>query len=225
MGRQNMKIRWYGHSAFRITTTDGVNIIIDPYESGGLGGSISYGPIEDAADIVLVSHGHGDHNYTGGIKGPYTDIRSEGFYDVRGVRITAIPTFHDLSGGRERGQNLVFVIEATADGLKVVHLGDLGHPLDQDAVDRIGKTEVLLLPVGGFFTIDAEATSRVMNDIKPLMTIPMHFKTEKIDFPIAGVDEFIRGKERVTRLTGSEVEVTKARLPKEPEIFVLQYAK
>jgi L-ascorbate metabolism protein UlaG (beta-lactamase superfamily) len=220
-----MKIRWYGHSAFRITTTDGVCIIIDPYESGAFGGSISYGPIEDRADIVLVSHDHGDHNYTDGIKGPYTDVRNEGFYDIRGVKITAIPTFHDAFNGRERGQNLVFVIEVPADGLKVVHLGDLGHPLDQDAVDRIGKTDVLLLPVGGFFTIDAEAASRVMNDIKPLMTIPMHFKTEKVEFPIAGVDEFIRGKERVTRLTGSEIAVTKARLPKEPEIFVLQYAK
>jgi L-ascorbate metabolism protein UlaG (beta-lactamase superfamily) len=104
-------------------------------------------------------------------------------------------------------------------------LGDLGHPLDQDAIDRIGKTDVLLLPVGGFFTIDAEGANRVMNDIRPLMTIPMHFKTEKVEFPIAGVEEFTRGKDRVTRLTGSEIEVTRARLPKEPEIFVLQYAK
>ena len=217
-----MLIRWYGHAAFRITTAPGVTIIIDPYESDGFGGAISYRPITDQADIVLISHDHGDHNCTATIEGAYSEVRKEGVYDIRGVRIRAIPTFHDPSQGSERGRNLIFVIEA--DGLKVVHLGDLGHRLDRDVIAQIGKTDVLMLPVGGFFTIDAEAATQVMNGIRPSIAIPMHFKTEKVEFPIAGRDEFTKDKERVRTIDGHEIEVAKESLPGEPEIIVLRYA-
>lgn len=216
-----MLIRWYGHAAFRITTALGVTIIIDPYESGGFGGAISYRPITDAADIVLISHDHADHNCTATIEGVASVVRKEGVYDIRGVRIRAIPTFHDPSQGSERGRNLIFVIEA--DGLKVVHLGDLGHLLGRDVIAQIGKTDVLMLPVGGFFTIDAEAATQVMNDIRPSIAIPMHFKTEKVEFPIAGTDEFTRNKERVRTVDGHEIEVAKESLPGEPEIILLRY--
>jgi L-ascorbate metabolism protein UlaG (beta-lactamase superfamily) len=217
-----MLIRWYGHAAFRITTAKGVTIIIDPYESGGYGGAISYAPITDPADIVLISHEHADHNCTATIGGTYNEVRKEGVYDILGVGIRAIPTFHDRSQGSERGHNLIFVIEA--DELKVVHLGDLGHLLDHNAITQIGKTDVLMLPVGGFFTIDAEAATQVMNDIKPRIAIPMHFKTEKVEFPIAGTGEFTKGKERVQTIEGREIEVTKESLPGEPEIILLKYA-
>ena len=217
-----MLIKWYGHAAFRITTAPGVTIIIDPYEPGAFGGAISYQPITDPADIVLISHDHADHNCTSTIAGAYREVRKEGVYDIRGVRIMAIPTFHDPSQGSERGRNLIFVIEA--DGLKVVHLGDLGHLLDRDAITKIGETDVLMLPVGGFFTIDAEAATQVMNDIRPSIAIPMHFKTEKVGFPIAGTDEFTRGKKRVRTIDGHEIEVVKESLPGEPEIVVLGYA-
>ena len=133
-----MKIKWYGHSAFRITTSDGTGIIIDPYESGGFGGAITYGPITDRANIVLVSHGHADHNYTASIEGPYSEVHDEGVYEIRGVKIRAVPAFHDESKGKQRGKTLLLVIEA--DGLSVVHLGDLGHPLSDDLVKRIGRT-------------------------------------------------------------------------------------
>ena len=199
-----------------------MNVIIDPYESGGYDGAISYAPVRDRADIVLISHDHADHNFAGGIEGPYAEVRKEGKYDIRGVRITAVPTFHDPSGGSERGPNLVFVIEA--DDLKVVHLGDLGHPLDRDAVGRIGRPDVLMLPVGGTFTIDADGATRVMNDLRPSLTIPMHYKTEKVGFPIAGVDDFTKGKERVRTIDGPEIDVTKADMPKQPEIVLLRYA-
>jgi L-ascorbate metabolism protein UlaG (beta-lactamase superfamily) len=219
-----MRIKWYGHSAFRLTSADGTNIVIDPYESGAFGGSLSYAPITDPADIVLISHDHNDHNYTSGIEGAYRDIRSEGSFDVKGIRITAIPTFHDLSKGSERGRNLVFVIDAAVDGLTIVHLGDLGHNLDQDTISRIGKADVLMVPVGGFFTVDASTATKVVNALRPSVTIPMHFKTEKVKFPISGVDDFARDKENVRRMEVSEIEVTIAGLPEEPEIIVLRHA-
>ena len=109
--------------------------------------------------------------------------------------------------------------------MRVVHLGDLGHPLDADVVAQIGKTDVLMLPVGGFFTIDAETATGVMNAIKPSIAIPMHYKTEKVDLPIAGVDEFTKGKECVRAIDDYEIEVTKESLPGEPEIVLLRHAK
>ena len=109
--------------------------------------------------------------------------------------------------------------------MKVVHLGDLGHLLDRDVITQIGKTDVLMLPVGGFFTIDAEAATQVMNNLRPSLAIPMHFKTEKVEFPITGTDEFTKGKERVRAIDGHEIEVTKENLPGEPEIVLLRYAQ
>ncbi len=214
-----MKIKWYGHAAFRITTDSGVNIIIDPYEPGALG--LSYKPITDQADAVLMTHGHPDHNFTKGIKGTFTEITTKGTHEVKGVGIRAVPTFHDPSKGAERGPNLVFVIEA--DGLAVVHLGDLGHTLDAAAVKQIGKTDVLMIPVGSVYTIDAGDATQVMNAIRPSVTIPMHYKTDK-SFPLDDVDKFTKGKAQAKKVKTSEIDVTKATLPKEPEIVVLQHA-
>jgi L-ascorbate metabolism protein UlaG (beta-lactamase superfamily) len=138
-----MKIKWYGHSAFRLTMTDGVSIIIDPYEPGGLGGVIRYDQIMDPADIVLISHDHTDHNYTEGIKGPFRVISKEGSYNIKGLRIRATSTLH----GAGMGHNLMFVIEA--DGIRVLHLGDIGHTLNQDTIAHVGKAEHFRTEKGG----------------------------------------------------------------------------
>ncbi len=214
-----MKIKWYGHAAFRITTDSGINIITDPYEPGALG--LSYKPITDQADIVLISHGHADHNFTAGIKGAYSVIDKKGAYDLKGVKIRAIPTFHDPSKGSQRGANLVFVIEA--DNLTVVHLGDLGHTLDTAAVKEIGTTDVLMVPVGSVYTIDAHEATQVMNTIKPSITLPMHYNTAR-SFPLDSLDVFTKDKPHVKKVKGSQIDVAKATLPKEPEIIVLEHA-
>lgn len=216
-----MKAKWYGHSAFKLTTARGVRLIIDPYEPG-FGGALTYGAITDEADLVLTSHDHGDHSYVREIKGKFTRIDKEGSYDVAGVKISAIPCFHDPSKGKERGNNLIFVIEA--DNVRIAHVGDLGHPLDAATLQKIGPVDVLLLPVGGFYTIDANVATEVMHAINPKITIPMHYKTEKCGFPITTVDDFLKGKKGVKRLDASELEVTKETLPIDAEIVVLKYA-
>jgi L-ascorbate metabolism protein UlaG (beta-lactamase superfamily) len=217
-----MRIRWYGHAAFGLTTGNGVRMIIDPYEPGGAGGAIGHAPITDHADIVLVSHDHGDHNGTSTIKGPFTEVRTGGSYDVKGVKVLALPAYHDASQGKERGENIMFVIEA--DGLRVVHTGDLGHLLDREALDRIGRADVLMLPVGGTFTITAAEAGKVVDAIKPSVILPMHYKTEKVALPLTPVEDFTKGKERVRKVDASEIEVAPGSLPDEPEIVLLRYA-
>ena len=139
-----MNVKWYGHSAFKLTTAKGVRIILDPYEPG-FGGGLTYGPITDEADLVLTSHDHGDHSYVRDIKGKFTRIEKEGSYDEAGVKIRAIPCFHDPSKGKERGKNLIFVIEA--DGLKVAHVGDLGHVLDPGLFRRLARLIYFFCPL------------------------------------------------------------------------------
>jgi len=217
-----MKIKWYGHASFKITTEKGVRIIIDPYESGIFGGAIAYGKVTDEADIVLTSHDHEDHNYIKDIQGKFKHINQAGSHEEKGVKIRAIPSYHDTSKGKERGENLIFIIDV--DGLTVGHMGDLGHILEKDIVKQIGKVDVLLVPVGGFYTIDAKEATQTMNDLASLVTIPMHYKTEKCNLPIAGVEEFTKDKKAVRTTGGPEVEITKANLPESQEIVLLQYA-
>jgi len=217
-----MKITWYGHAAFRIVTEKGTGIIIDPYEAGAYDGALGYGKITDVADIVITSHDHADHNYTKDIQGKYNLIQEAGAYEIRDVKIETIPTFHDESGGKERGKNLISVIHT--DGMILVHLGDLGHRVDLDILNKIGKIDILLIPVGGFFTIDAGTAAEVMDGIKPVMTIPMHFKTEKCGFPIAPVADFTKGRPNVRVLKESAISVSRESLPKTAEIVVLAHA-
>jgi|YelNatPaOPRAMG01_1025707.scaffolds.fasta_scaffold03245_9 L-ascorbate metabolism protein UlaG (beta-lactamase superfamily) len=218
-----MDITWFGHAAFLFKTKDGIRLLIDPYESGAFGGAIGYGKIDEEADVVITSHAHADHNYTRDIKGSYTLINRAGEFEFKSSRVKTIPVYHDESRGKERGNNLISSIEA--DGLKVVHLGDLGHQLSRDIVQSLGEVHVLLLPVGGFFTIDARAAAQVMAAIGPRITIPMHYRTDKCSLPISGVEDFLRGKENVLRSGSSTLTVELATLPLEKQIVVLAHAK
>ena len=117
---------------------------------------------------------------------------------------------------------MIFVI--TADGLNLVHMGDIGHSLDPELLKKIGKVDILLLPVGGFFMIDAAMAQKIINDIKPGVTVPMHYKTQKCNFPIAPVEDFTKNQANVRILKESSVVIKKETLPQEPEIIVLQHA-
>lgn len=215
-----MKIKWLGHSAFLLTAQEGTRVITDPYKPGSFSGAVGYKPIREEADIVIISHEHDDHNYPKEIGGQPTIVKDVGEKTVKNIKIKGIPTWHDTSQGKERGMNTVFVFEI--DGLKIGHLGDLGHTFDEEEVKKIRTLDILLIPVGGYFTIDASQATKIVESLAPKLVIPMHFKTPVLGFPVAQVDDFLKGKTNVKRLDSSEVEVTKEKLPKVCEIWVLK---
>jgi L-ascorbate metabolism protein UlaG (beta-lactamase superfamily) len=217
-----MKIKWYGHSAFMITSDHGVKIITDPYESGGYGGQLSYGQIKDQADIVSISHDHADHNDIKSLSGSPDIVKNSGSQTAKGISIKGISTYHDSSRGSERGTNTVFTF--SIDGMKICHLGDLGHILDKKDLSEIGPVDILLIPVGGYFTIDPKEATKVAEQIKPRVLIPMHFKTDQCGFPIAPVEDFLKGKPNQMRPKMSEVAFEKNTLPQKMEIIVLEHA-
>ncbi len=216
-----MKVKYYGHAAFLITSNQGTRIITDPYKPGAFD-TMSYGKIPDEADVVVVSHDHDDHNNSGELPGNPEVVRTPGKRSVHGIEFNGIATFHDTSSGRERGENIIFSF--TVDGIIICHLGDLGHALSQNEVEAIGAVDLLLIPVGGFYTIDSKAASEVARQLNPSIIIPMHFKTGKCEFPITPVDEFTKGKPKVKVMNSSEISLDKGKLPKETEIIVLQHA-
>lgn len=217
-----MKIKWYGHAAFLITSERGIKIIIDPYESGAYGGQLSYGKIEDMADIVITSHDHADHNDIKNLPGSPQIIKGSGTKNIKGISIKGISTFHDSSKGSERGENTIFVL--TVDEMQLCHLGDLGHILSEKEIKEIGPVDILMIPVGGFYTIDAKQATHVAEQIRPKILIPMHFKTKKCGFPIAPVDDFLKNKTNYKKAETSEVSITKPNLPQKTEIIVLDHA-
>ena len=212
-----MKVKWLGHASFLITFGTGTKIITDPYATGG---SLSYGEIKEPADIITVSHEHYDHNNVAEIPGNPEIVT--GTRELDGIKFRGIPTYHDEAEGKQRGNNTVLCFEV--DGVKVCHLGDLGHVLSDEQATEVGEVDILLIPVGGFYTIDARAASQICDQLKPSVIIPMHYRNEKCAFPISGVDEFLQEKKNVSRLDTSEVEFKSGKLPADTQIIVLQPA-
>ena len=214
-----MKVKWLGHACFLITSKDGTRVITDPY---AVGGGINYSPIAESADVVVVSHGHGDHSNVSTVQGKPEVVENSGTKTAKNIQFKGIATYHDASQGQQRGPNTVFCF--TIDDMKLCHLGDLGHVLSPEQVTEIGAVDILFVPVGGFFTIDAPVASQVCDQLKPKLVIPMHFKTPKCAYPIADVEDFLKGKRNVSRVGGSEVDLEQDKLPTATEIILLQPA-
>lgn len=212
-----MKIKWLGHASFLITSDTGTKIITDPYATGD---GIKYGEITESADIVTTSHDHSDHNNVATVKGKPEVVRGTGITKVREIEFKGIASHHDEAGGRQRGSNTMFCFEV--DRIRVCHLGDLGHQLSDKQASELGGVDILLIPVGGYYTIDAKVATQVCDQLKPKVIIPMHFKTDKCGFPIAGVDEFLKGKAGAKKLNASEVEFRQEELPSATQIIVLK---
>jgi len=197
-------------------------VVTDPYTPGAFG--LNYAPINVEADIVTVSHDHADHNNVAAVKGEPDVAKGGGIHNVKGVAFQGIDCYHDNSSGSQRGTNTIFCF--SLDGIRVCHLGDLGHTLMPEDQAEIGPVDVLLIPVGGNFTIDATVASETCRLLKPRVVIPMHYRNERCpDFPVAGVDDFVSRMERVKRADGSEVELHKDSLPNATEVVVLTPAR
>jgi L-ascorbate metabolism protein UlaG (beta-lactamase superfamily) len=214
-----VEVTWYGHAAFLITTGQGIKIITDPYKPGG---GIAYTAIPDEADIVTVSHDHTDHNYVEGLPGKPQVIKGAGRLEVRGIVVEGFAAYHDASHGAQRGHNTIFIFDA--DGIRICHLGDLGHVLSDKEVQQIGQVDVLCIPVGGFFTIGPQEATTVTSQLRPHLIFPMHVKTEKCTLPIEPVDTFLQGKKEVRKLDASTFSFTKEELKAGLGIVVLQPA-
>jgi len=215
-----MKIKWLGQAAFLITAENGTRIITDPYEAGM---GLNYGEINETADIVTVSHEHFDHNNVAAVKGNPTVIRGAGTIEAKGIKFQGVPSFHDDSGGKERGENTIFCFDV--DGARICHLGDLGHQLDDQQAAMLGQVDILLIPVGGTFTVDAEAASQICDKLAPRVVIPMHFRTPRCGLPIADAAKFLEDKKNVSKRDSSEVELTSYNLPASRQIIVLLPAR
>jgi len=186
-----MNITWYGQSCFQISSNQGrnnhVSIIIDPF-GGDIGLKL---PRKLEADIVLVSHDHFDHNNIKAVSGLPLVIKGPGEYEIKGVFVQGIPGFHDNSQGAERGNVTIYTIEV--EGMRICHLGDLGQKeLSSDQLDKIGEVDILMIPVGGIYTIDAGEAIKVMAQIEPKITIPMHYQIPKLKIKLGGIDKFLK---------------------------------
>jgi L-ascorbate metabolism protein UlaG (beta-lactamase superfamily) len=164
-----MDITYLGHSSFKIKTKT-ATVITDPFDPKMVG--LKYSGVE--GDIVTVSHDHKDHNAIDKVSSVKKVVNGPGEYEISGVTIMGYRTFHDNKQGEEKGENTVYVIEA--DGLRLVHLGDLGHQLSDDLVEEIGDVDVLMIPVGGFFTIGPKEATEIISKIEPYFVMPMHYK-------------------------------------------------
>ncbi len=210
-----MKIRWLGHACFQLNYENGTRVVIDPY------GEIGYPALDLEADVVTVSHDHFDHNAVDRLKGDPQVFKTAGIHEAAGIRMTAVKAFHDTAEGAERGHNLIHVFDA--DGMRLAHLGDLGHPLTDQQVKAMGKVDILLIPVGGHYTIDAETAAAQVEKLNPKVVIPMHFKTPAIDFPIKGVEHFLKLYPDYEIPNLSEIEITPDQFGKKIRIIVLNY--
>ena len=170
-----MIIQYYGHSCFKMITKpagrgkEDVNIFFDPFDK-----KVGLRPPQGQADVVLVSHSHYDHNNVEALKGEPYIIDIPGEYSAKGANIIGIESFHDDKKGTERGNNTIFVVEA--EELRVCHLGDLGSDLDEKQLEKINGVDILMIPVGGNYTIDGKTAREIIKKIEPSIIIPMHYK-------------------------------------------------
>ena len=210
-----MNISWLGHSCFRIGGRQ-VTVITDPYSP-----TLGYSLGKPNAHIVTVSHQHPGHAYVQGIGGEPRRVTGPGEYEISGVLIIGIATFHDAEGGGKRGRNTVYLIEV--DEVSVCHLGDLGHVLTAEQVEEIDNVDVLLLPVGGVSTINAPMAAEIVRQLEPKVVIPMHYKTQALNWELEPVDRFLKeiGVKQVD--SQPKLSLTKSNLPDSTQVFLLDY--
>jgi len=216
-----MNISWFGQSCFQIITGNskekGISIVIDPF-SEDIG--LKLPKLE--ADILLVTHSHSDHNNIKAVSGNYFLISEPGEYEVKNIFIQGIQSFHDDSKGKERGENTIYTIEA--EELKICHLGDLGqNELEKEQLEAIGDVDILMIPVGGVFTISYKEAIKIMSQIEPKIIIPMHYHLPKLKIKLDGVEKFLKSLGIKNLTPAKKLSIKKKDLsPEEAKIVLLK---
>lgn len=213
-----MDITYLGHSSFKLKGKN-ASVVTDPYDPTMVG--LKY-PTQEA-DIVTVSHHHPDHNKVEHVKNVQRVIDAPGEYEIAGVSIIGVPSYHDDKKGEERGKNTIFVYEI--DDLRLVHLGDLGHKLSADTLEEIGTTDILMIPIGGKYTINSEIAVEVVRSIEPSIIIPMHYMVEGLNPQtfegLEKVEEFINAM-GVPSETLEKLTIKRGEIGEEQKIVVLE---
>lgn len=210
-----MDINWYGQAMFKIKGKM-ATLVIDPFDPDFTGLKFPKG-ID--AQVVLITHQHQDHNNAKAIDGSPLIVTGPGEYEKAGISISGVAAYHDDVLGAERGLNTIYHI--LIDGINIVHLGDLGHVLTEEQSSQIDIADILMIPVGSVYTIDAEAAAKVVAQFEPKIVIPMHYKIPGLKFELEGIESFLKemGAENVEAV--SKLSITKEKLPDETTVVVL----
>ncbi|MFZ4648570.1 MAG: MBL fold metallo-hydrolase [Patescibacteria group bacterium] len=214
-----MIITWLGHSCFKLqdkTGADGVTLITDPYSK-----DTGFKMPSFEADLMTISHDHKDHNNVAAVKGNPFVINCAGEYDVKGIFVEGIDSFHDQVKGKERGSNVIYRMEI--EDISIAHLGDLAHALDDVELEKLVGTDILLIPVGGVYTLDAKRAVEVISQIEPRIVIPMHYRHPDLKFELDDLDKFIK-ELGLTPTYEEKLKISKKDLPaEEMELVVLSF--
>jgi L-ascorbate metabolism protein UlaG (beta-lactamase superfamily) len=207
-----LQIRWHGHACFEITND--LTLVTDPHD----GKSIGIPAPNVIGDIILVSHDHYDHNSAKSVEKDSSKIITDGRKrTISHIDIFGVDSFHDEDQGAKRGSNIMY--KFIVDKIKFCHLGDLGHDIGIDTVEKIGDVDILFVPIGGTFTVDDKQAWNVINKIKPKIIVPMHYKIGGLSLPIAGIDPFLAQTKHKVIHVGNEIDIEKEDLPSETEIW------
>jgi L-ascorbate metabolism protein UlaG (beta-lactamase superfamily) len=206
-------ITWLGHSCFRIRGSQAI-VITDPFPPG-----LGYTLGKQTADIVTVSHTHPSHSYNEGISGEYRLVKGPGEYEISGVLMLGITTYHDAIKGQSKGKNTIYLMEV--DGVAICHLGDIGHVLGDDHVEELGKVDILMVPVGGVSTINASMAAEIIRKLEPKAVLPMHYKTPKTNRDLEPVENFLKEMGLTQVETRPKYTVSKSNLPLSTQVILL----
>lgn len=211
-----MKIKWLGHSCFLITNQRGINILTDPFD-----GTLGYQMTKEKINIITISHEHYDHNNTMGIKGKPVVLKGAVNRDTHKIIFKGIPSYHDSAFGKYRGNNTIFVIRT--DEMALCHLGDLGHLLEDTQLTELGKIDILFIPIGGYYTLNHIQANQVIEQVKPRIVLPMHYKTDAIKWSLDPLAVFLDKKQNIKIIGSNTLEVGNQSLPEKTAIYVLNY--
>ena len=211
-----MRIKWLGHSCFLITNKRGINILTDPFDD-----TLGYKMTKEKVNIITISHEHYDHNNTMGIKGKPAVLKGTVNRDTHKMLFKGVPSYHDSVYGKHRGNNTIFVIET--DDMVLCHLGDLGHVLENRQLEEIGRIDILFIPVGGYYTLNHLQADQVIEQLKPKIVLPMHYKTDAIKWSIDPLSFFLDKKDNIKIIGENSFEIEAVTLPEKTTIYLLDY--